>query len=333
MRKVLLDVDTGVDDALALIFALRSPELDVRAITTVAGNTTVNQALRNTLLLLDVLQAPAIPVARGADRPLVRPLVTAGEVHGADGLGNATTVYPPPRRGPCDQDATELILSTIASTSAAEREQLTLVATGPLTNLARALEADPATFRLLGRLVVMGGAVRTAGNTGPAAEFNFFCDPEAARAVFQAGLQVTLVPLDVSERAVLPRASLRALSQQRDSSVFQFVREFTVLWFDYHREVAGLDGGYLHDPLAVAAAALPDLLRTVHTRVSVETAGEFTAGMTVADLRGRKPGPQVLARFGGSAAQGGPYGPPNAHVAVDADVPRFLDLFYERVCR
>ena len=329
MRKVLLDVDTGVDDALALIFALRSPELDVRAITTVAGNTTVDQALRNTLLLLDVLQAPAIPVARGADRPLLRPLVTAGDVHGADGFGNATTVYPPPRRGPCDQDATELILSTIA----AERDQLTLVASGPLTNLARALEADPATFRLLGKLVVMGGAFRTAGNTGPVAEFNFFCDPDAARAVLQAGLQVTLVPLDVRERAVLPRTSLRALSQQRDSSVFQFVREFTVLWFDYHREVAGMDGGYLHDPLAVAAAALPDLLRTVHTRVSVETSGEFTAGMTVADWRGRKPAPQVLARFGGEAAQGGPYGPPNAHVAVDADVPRFLDLFYERVCR
>ncbi len=329
MRKVLLDVDTGVDDALALIFALRSPELDVRAITTVAGNTAVDSVLRNTLLLLDVLQAPAIPVARGADRPLLRPLVTAGDVHGADGFGNATTVYPPPRRGPCDQDATELILSTIA----AEREHLTLVATGPLTNLARALEADPATFRLLGKLVVMGGAFRTAGNTGPVAEFNFFCDPDAARAVFQAGLQVTLVPLDVSERAVLPRASLRTLSQRRDSSVFQFVREFTVLWFDYHREVAGLDGGHLHDPLAVAAAALPDLLRTVHTRVSVETAGEFTAGMTVADLRGRKPGPEMLARFGGEAAQGGPYGPPNAHVAMDADVPRFLDLFYERVCR
>ena len=329
MRKVLLDVDTGVDDALALIFALRSPELDVRAITTVAGNTAVDQALRNTLLLLDVLQAPAIPVARGADRPLVRPLVTAGEVHGATGMGNATTVYPPPRRGPCDQDATQLILSTIA----AERDQLTLVATGPLTNLARALEANPTTFRLLGRLVVMGGAFRTWGNTGPVAEFNFFCDPEAARAVFEAGLEVTLVPLDVTERAVLPRATLRALSQLRDSSVFQFVREFTVLWFDFHREVAGLDGGYLHDPLAVAATALPDLVHTVHTRVSVETAGEFTAGMTVADWRGRKPEPQVLARFGGEAAPGGPYGPANARVAVDADVPRFLDLFYERVCR
>ena len=329
MRKVLLDVDTGVDDALALIFALRSPELDVRAITTVAGNTAVDQALRNTLLLLDVLQAPPIPVARGADRPLVRPLVTAGEVHGADGLGNATTVYPPPRRGPCGQAATELILSTIA----AERDQLTLVATGPLTNLARALEADPATFRLLGRLVVMGGAFRTWGNTGPAAEFNFFCDPEAARAVLEAELEITLVPLDVTERAMLPLAALRALSQQRDSSVFQLVREFTVLWFDFHREVASIDGGYLHDPMAVAAAAVPDLLRTVHTHVSVETAGEFTSGMTVADWRGHKPAPQVLARFGGEAAQGGPYGPPNVHVAVDVDVPRFLDLFYERVCR
>ena len=329
MRKVLLDVDTGVDDALALVFALRSPELDVRAITTVAGNTTVDKTLRNTLLLLDVLQAPAIPVARGAAGPLRRPLVTAEDVHGADGLGNATTVYPPPRRAPLDRDATELILSTIA----AERDQLTLVATGPLTNLARALEADPATFRLLGKLVVMGGAFRTWGNTGPVAEFNFFCDPEAARAVLEAGLDVTLVPLDVTERAVLPRAAVRALSQQRDSSLFQFVREFTVLWFDYHREVAGLDGGHLHDPLAVAAVACPHLFRTVHTRVTVETAGELTAGMTVADWRERKPGPQVLARFGGDAAQAGPYGPPNAHVAVEADLARFLDLFCERVCR
>lgn len=312
---MLLDVDTGVDDALALIFALRSPELDVRAITTVAGNTSVENALRNTLLLLDVLGAPAIPVARGAAWPLKRAPIRAEQVHGADGLGNVTTVYPPPRRSPFERDATELILSTIA----AERDELTLVATGPLTNLARALEADAATVRRLGKLVVMGGAVRTWGNTSAVAEFNFFCDPEAARAVLEAGLDVTLVPLDVTERAVLPRAELRAISMERDSAAFQFVREFTVLWFDYHREAAGLDGGHLHDPLAVAAAAFPDLLRTVHTHVDVETAGEFTAGMTVADWRDRP-----------AAA---PTQPPNARVALDADLARFLDLFYGRVCR
>jgi len=209
-RPVILDVDTGVDDALALMLAFRSPELDVRGILTVSGNVHVSQATANTLAILDLLDAPPIPVAAGAAAPLARPGITAGDVHGSDGLGGAAGCFPPSRRTVA-VDAVGFLLDAIGR----QPEELTLIATAPLTNLALAIERDAPTVRKLRALFVMGGAVRVPGNLGPVSEFNFAVDPEAAAIVLGAGLPVTLIPLDVTERVVLTRARLDEVKSVR----------------------------------------------------------------------------------------------------------------------
>jgi len=265
---VVLDVDTGVDDALALILALRSPELEVRAVTTVAGNTTVANATANTLLVLDLLEAREdLPVGQGAAGPRARELETAAEVHGTDGLGNARALYPASRRKTASLSAEELLLETIRQ----HPGELTLIATGPMTNLAVARERDPATFRQLKGIIQMGGAVAVPGNTSPHAEFNLFVDPEAAARVLESGVPLRLVPLDVTEQLVLTRARVRELALARDSAVFQFVRECTVLYFDFHQQRVGINGGYLHDPAAVTAAIHPEWFSWRRARLRVET--------------------------------------------------------------
>lgn len=310
---VALDLDTGVDDALALILALRSPELDLRAVTTVAGNTTVENATRNTLLVLDRLEARAdLDVAPGAAAPLVQPLATAAAVHGADGLGNVSALYPRSARklAPVDaqtgvrMDAADLLLATIRE----RPRELTLIATGPMTNLARALARDAATFRRVKEIVQMGGAVAVPGNTSPHAEFNLYVDPEAAERVFSAGIPLRLVPLDVTEQLVLTRARLRELALERDSAVFQFVRECTVIYFDFHLERLGLNGGYLHDPAAVTAAFHPEW---------------FTWRRACLRMN-----PAERGRLEASWDDAGP-----AQVAVGVDVPRVVDFIADRVCR
>lgn len=302
-----MDVDTGVDDALALILALRSPELHLEAITTVAGNAPLEAATRNTRLVLDVAQAPAaLRVARGAARPLLRELLTASEVHGTDGLGNTTRVYPPPKHPLAPTEAATVLLEAIARYG----RQLTIVATGPMTNLARAALEAPETFHRVGVIVQMGGAVQVRGNTSPVAEFNLYVDPEAAAEVLASGVRLRLVPLDVTQQAILERRELRRRAQERDSAVFQFIREFTVLYFDFHQRRQALNGGYLHDPVAVAAAIDPGLFTWQPARVEVRTE-EAERGRSVVTPQADSP---VAAATG---------------LAVD----RFLPLFLDRVCR
>ncbi|MFQ5818126.1 MAG: nucleoside hydrolase [Terriglobia bacterium] len=307
MKRVIMDVDTGVDDALALVLALRSPELHLEAITTVAGNTSVEAATRNTRLVLDVAQAPAeLPVAQGAARPLARELVTAEAVHGADGLGNVTSVYPTPKHPLASEDATTLLLSAIDRYG----DELTVVATAPMTNLARAALRDPATFRRLGKIVQMGGAVRVPGNISKVAEYNLYLDPEAAAEVAATGVRLRLVPLDVTLQAKLLRSDLRRLALARDSAVFQFIREITVICMDAHQKFLGLDGMNLHDPMAVAAAIDPPLFTWQPVRLEVRT-DETERGRTLATPEANSP----------------------VAVATAVAVDRFLSLFTERVCR
>jgi len=305
--QVVLDVDTGVDDALALILALRSPELAVKAITTVAGNAPVEACTRNTLLVLDLLQAPTtLPVAQGAAQPLLGTPPTAAEVHGADGLGNVSALYPHSARLLAPVDAAELLLRQIRASAGA----LTLIATGPMTNLALAQMRDPQTFSQLKEIVQMGGAVAVPGNVSPVAEFNFYVDPEAAAQVVSSGVPLRLLPLDVTEQLVLLRDELRKLAQERDSAVFQFVRECTVLYFDFHQRTRNINGGYLHDPAAVVAVIRPQWFTWRRARLRVEThAGE----------RGRL------------RAQWDPDG--RAQVAMGVEAERVLGLVYERLCR
>jgi purine nucleosidase/pyrimidine-specific ribonucleoside hydrolase len=308
-RPVLIDTDTGVDDALALIFALRSPEISVKAITTVAGNVQVSKCTHNVYRILQLLQVAEAPViAQGASAPLRRRLVTAPEVHGDDGLGNAGIPLRRPAR--IRRDAVRMILETCERYG----RRLTIIALGPLTNLALALKEDRATLSRVGRIVSMGGAFRVPGNTGPVAEFNYYVDPEAAHRVLNAGLPVTIVPLDVTQHVTLMRTEAEYRAGRRASVVAKAILRFTRFYMRYHRITEGFLGGYLHDPVAVAVALEPSIVRSRRVHVDVETKGEWTRGMTVAELR-HKP------RLGRTAV----------HVAFRIDRERFLKLFHERL--
>jgi purine nucleosidase len=303
-----LDVDTGVDDALAIILALRSPECHLRAILTVNGNVPLARTTANTLIVLDVLEAPPIPVVAGAEAPLAGPAITADEVHGSDGLGGVASCVAASRR-PVMRDAATFLLDAIRDCPGA----LTLVATGPLTNVALAVKKDIRTMRQLRQLIVMGGAVRVPGNVGPVSEFNFAADAEAAAVVLGSDLPLTLVPLDVTERVILTGKRLDETTPS--GKLHPFVKRITTATMEFHR-TRGEDGGIvLHDPLAVGVLLDPSLVRREPMALAVETRGDLTAGMVVADLRR------------GSQAK------PTADVCVDVEAERFLRLFAERVLK
>lgn len=276
---LLVDTDPGLDDALALLLALRSAE--VRAVTTVGGNARLAETTRNALALLDAFGAPEVPVAKGADRPLAGRFEPAYAFHGPGGLPRP---LPPPRRRPLPLSAPDLLART-----ALERPgRCVLVALGPLTNPARALRRWPALRTALARLVVMGGAVGVPGNVTPWAEFNLYSDPLAARLVLDSGLPLTLVGLNVTERVCLTRRDLPRF-QEGDPAVRR-MGDLLAAWFRLH---PGRERFPLHDPLAVGVALRPDLVRTQALRVRVVTAEEDPArrGQTVAE----GPGPVRVA--------------------------------------
>lgn len=319
-RKVILDTDTGVDDALAIALALRSDELEVKAITAVSGNVHVDLCLKNILLTLEVLdidvKEPPI-VAKGEAAPLIKPLFVASEVHGWDGLGGITKWldpkgnrrYPEPKGKISSLHAVDLILDLIAKYP----DELTLIAVGPLTNVAKAIIKNKDRMRKLKEIVVMGGAFRVYGNTTLHTEFNIFVDPHAAQIVFDLGIPLTIVPLDVTEQVILKRSNL--IKVKRRSKLFEFIRDITKFYMDYQKSYNGIAGCFMHDPLAVGVAIDPSLVKTLLRRVDVETAGDFTIGMTLADLREGKISPEKS----------------NAKVCVDVDSKRFLDMFTSRL--
>jgi inosine-uridine nucleoside N-ribohydrolase len=291
----LIDTDPGIDDALALLFAWGSPELQLAGITTVAGNVTLADATRNVFRLLALRGVtPWPPVAAGAAGPLGRPLVTATRYHGADGLGELDD-WPPVPAVLAPQGAEAFIADTVRRAA----EPLTLVALGPLTNVALALARDAGAMRRLARVVVMGGAVDVPGNVTPEAEFNLHVDPAAAARVLAAGLPLDLVPLDATRQAVLTRAALEAALARRPGPVAARVAAFT-------RHGFRGDGGvmFLHDPLAVAAALDPTLVGWQPARLAIGPDGQTR----------REPGPA------------------NCRVALGVDLPRFLAVFLERLC-
>ncbi|MBI2371315.1 MAG: nucleoside hydrolase [Deltaproteobacteria bacterium] len=319
-RRVLLDCDTGVDDALALILALRSPELDVLGVTTVSGNCHVDLATRNTLLVLEQLRLPQPPpVARGCDRPLHLPLQTATDVHGRDGLGGITALtgadgrrrYPEPALTPTGATGPEPMVDL----ARAHGQSLTLLCTGPLTNLATALALDRRAMAGVERVVFMGGAIRVPGNVTPVAEFNIAVDPHAAQAVLDSGLPLVMVPLDVTTRTVLTEAALQAAAARRFGWLSRLVLDLTAGYMAFHREAVGVAGALMHDPLTVGELLAPSLTHKTPLSVGVECEGALTRGMTVADLRSRPTGRRPA---------------PNVEVAMEVEAPRFLDLFLER---
>lgn len=299
---VLLDCDPGHDDAIALLLAVASPEIDLIGVTTTYGNQTLEKTTANALRVLDLAGRPDVPVASGAAQPLVRDPVVAAHVHGESGLD-----------GPALAEPSRSVGSDDAVTFTAERigaapEALTLVATGPFTNLARYLDAHGTGG--VARIVVMGGAI-AEGNFTPAAEFNVWCDPEAAAVVFASGLDVTMIGLDVTHQALLGPAEEERL--RASGQVGSFVADLNVFFTRYHRETYGWDGAPIHDAVALATVIRPDLVETRHRNVEIELESELCRGRTVVDLWKRTDRPR------------------NAHVGVALDREAFFDLLVGRI--
>jgi len=318
---VLIDTDLGIDDALALLLALRAPGWRVEAVTVVAGNVPLPIAAGNVARILGVVRPASPPrVALGAAAPRSGPLVTATHVHGEDGLGGLTRLtdadgrprYP---EGPVPRypgDAADLLLECARRWPG----EVVAVTIGPLTNVAEAVERDVAALRRIRALVVMGGSVAAGGNTTAAAEYNVYADPEAAACVLAAGLPVTLVPLDVTRQVVW---SADRVERWRGAAapVARFAFEIAQRGLVFARTV-GEPGVVMHDPLAVGIALDPTLGETVALPVAVETTGALTRGATVVDRRPAAPGRRVE---------------PNCRVALRVDAARFLSLYEEYVCR
>lgn len=346
---LLLDVDTGIDDALALLYACASPEVDLVAVTCVGGNVDARQVAENTRAVLELAGRPDVPVALGREQPLTKKLKTSTETHGPRGLGYATL---PEARRPLEPDDAATRLIDVAR---ARPGEVLLVTLGPLTNLAVALEREPSLPSLLAGLVLMGGAYRGSGNTTPTSEWNVHVDPHAAKAVFAgwaaaagrgagpgsadlgdegAGMPLAL-GLDVTEQArfvpehlrhlavragVLPldatplgREPIEAVGSVATNPVLGFIADALRFYFEFHAKYDGFYGAFIHDPFAVAAALDHSLIRAQPVHVDVETGRGLAHGMTVADWRG-------LTRK-----------PPNVGVAVEGDADGFIERFIERV--
>ena len=347
VTALIIDVDTGIDDSLALLYACASPDAEIVAVTCVGGNVDARQVAENTLAVLELAGRSDIEVALGCERPLVRPPRTTPETHGPRGLGYAQ--LPAPRRALSDRHAADLIVAEARRRPG----EITLVMLGPLTNLALAVLREPQLPALLARVVLMGGAYRAPGNTAPRTEWNMSVDPDAAVVVLAAWAEANAAAggtielpvalgLDVTERGKFtpdhmvrlaqaagsrPDASHESLPQRSSppgddaaemtsvasNPVIRFVADALRFYMEFHRRFDGFYGAFIHDPLALATALDPTLIQTEALTVEVELRGQFTTGETVADWR------RVWGR------------PPNLDVAVAADAERFLDRFIERV--
>lgn len=276
-RRVLIDCDPGVDDALALMLAHGSPELEVAAVTVVGGNQTLEKVTRNALALTEAIGLD-VPVAAGAAHPLQREPRTAGHVHGDTGLGRL--VLAEAGGALTEEHAVDLIIRTVLASAPGE---LTLIALGPLTNLALAAQKTPQIVGRVREVVLMGGAV-AAGNITPVAEFNIAVDPEAARIVFAAGWPVTMVGLDVTHRALATEdveRSFGELGTEAGRIAVDLIGSYRAAYQDNH----AFADPPCHDPVAVARVIRPDLVPTRRAPIGIECAGELTTGMTVVDLR------------------------------------------------
>jgi inosine-uridine nucleoside N-ribohydrolase len=298
--RILLDCDPGHDDAIALMLALGSPELELLGVTTVAGNQTLEKTTANAIRLLEFAGRTDVPVAAGADRPLVREQYVASYVHGETGMDGPD--LPPAQGAPLDRHAVDFLADRIREHGG----DVTLVPTGPLTNVALMLALHPDARPE--RIVLMGGAI-AEGNVTPAAEFNIWADPEAAARVFASGIDVTMIGLDVTHRALFTSAHVGRLAGR----VGRMVAELLEFYGHFHKEVYNFDGSPIHDAVAVAHVIRGDLVRTEHLNTEIDVESELCRGRTVVD---------VWRRSGRE---------PNSHVGVDIDADGFLDLLVERL--
>jgi len=306
MYRVILDTDVGIDDALALFLALSSPEIELEAITTVNGNVPVEIGTRNALALLELTGRTDIPVARGCERPLVRPAIDAKHIHGENGLGNA--VLAEPSITPVAQHAVDLLIERIM----AKPQMITLVCIGPLTNVALALRREPRIAENIYEVVIMGGALRVHGNVTPTAEYNIYADPHAAYIVLHGGWPIRLVSLDVTTMTLLKPGQIASLP---DNRVTQLIKYMTNYSFRFSAALDNTHGFPMHDPLCVGAVVQPDLIAWQPCYVDVELADGATLGATIAQFDPRDR-PHSWR--------------PNVHASVTVEAEQFIQLFTER---
>lgn len=300
---VIIDCDPGLDDVIALIMAFANDKLDVKAVTVVAGNQTLKKVGDNALKVLSYIDVN-VPVALGSEFPIVKTLITAGEVHGEDGIGGV--VLPESNLKLSPLHAIDLIAKILEDSD----EKVTLIATGPLTNIALFLRRYPELKSKIDRISLMGGSVGF-GNVTPAAEFNIFIDPEAADIVFKSGIPITMVGLNATQKAVITLEDIRNIKSQ-GNKVAELVADMLGNLSKYH-SLDGMEGCYLHDPVAVCAVTNPEILKTRLLNVDVELKGQYTTGMTVVDTYNRR------NKIG------------NAEVTLEIDKKAYVDLIIEAV--
>jgi inosine-uridine nucleoside N-ribohydrolase len=303
MTRIILDTDPGHDDAIALLLALASPELEILGITTVSGNQTLEKTTANALKILEFVERTDLPVHVGAARPLVREQWAAAYVHGESGLDGPD--LPDPKTEPREGHAVDFIAA-----QAEEHDGVVLVPVGPLTNIGLLLAKYPGIERRIARVVLMGGAI-AEGNVTPAAEFNIWADPEAAHRVFTSGIDVTMVGLDVTHKALLLPEKVDEL--RGAGRVGTLVAQLYDFYHGHHVRMYGWEGSPVHDALAVAHVIRADFLETQHRNVQIDIGPEPGRGRTYVDL---------WKRTGNE---------PNAHVGVDVDGPGFVDFLIQRL--
>lgn len=304
-KKIILDCDPGIDDALAILLALSCPELDIVGITTVSGNVPSPMGAENALKILDFMGRRDIPVYCGAEKPLYCEYISAQDTHGEDGLGESG--IEPVKGATFQSNAADFILNTLRTD-----DGVGILAIGPLTNIAQALSRDKSAFKKMGMFVSMGGCFKSYGNCSPVAEYNYWCDPDAAAAVYKnLGQIIHMVCLDVTRRIVLTPNILEYM-RRLEPRIGSFIQSITQFYFDFHWKQEGLIGCVINDPLAVAYFIEPDMCKGFDFYTSVATDG-LCRGQTVVDEKN-------FTRL-----------PPNSHVLTQTDPFAFMRFFLSRV--
>ncbi|KAE9615794.1 putative inosine nucleosidase [Lupinus albus] len=313
-KKIIIDTDPGIDDAMAIFLALRSPEIQVIALTTIYGNVYTTLATRNALHLLEVAGRTDIPVVEGSHVTLTKgtKLRIADFVHGADGLGNQN--FPPPKGKPLEESAAAYLVQQAKENPG----KITVVALGPLTNIALAIQLDPEFYKNIGQIVILGGAFAVNGNVNPAAEANIFGDPDAADVVFTSGADILAVGINVTHQVVLTDSDREKLASS-NGNFAQYLNKILDVYFSYHREAYNTKGVYLHDPTALLAAIDPSLVTCMEGIVRVQTNG-ITRGITILYNKQK--------RFGEITEWSNM---PSVKVAVTVDAPRVVKLVMDRL--
>ncbi len=303
--KIILDVDPGIDDAMAIALAIKSKGVEVLGLTTVGGNLPLEKTTDNAARILKLLKATC-KVYPGMSQPLVRRLHTAEHIHGPTGLGYLDLEK-------ADEYISEIhAVDFIIEEVNRRPKEVTIIAVGPLTNICLAIKKDPSIVDRVKEIVIMGGAVFTEGNVTPKAEFNIYVDPESAEHVFNCGAKITLVGLDVTLKALLLEDHLEIL-RKKGGELGESIAKMTDFYLERYKDHNKLKGCALHDPLAVGVALDKTLVKTQHIYVGVETKGDLTRGVTVGDK---------MSRFSKE---------PNVHVCVEVDADKFIDTFMETI--